>query len=352
MNLLFFLSGVVFCFVVQYLNNGFLGTSTNFGLAHKSVDTLLVETVVQRVKNDNRMQTNNSTKTEFFHDSIRNSRLREKRWRLVVVVMSTPTHVHTRKVVRETWAVNRPSNTKVFFAVGIEHLTEAAAGLVKTESDNYGDLILLENFQESYRNLTQKLVETMKWLDKNLQSDFVMKVDEDSFVRMDEVVKALESKPQENLYWGYFSGAATIQKYGKWAEPDYFLCDYFLPYAVGGGYVLSGDIVQYLAVNAEKLLIFKNEDVSMGTWLAPLKINRIHDTEFNTESISRGCFNSYLVTHPHNVFGLLTFSSNLRKNGKLCSKEYVYYRSYVYNWTVSPYYCCERSKSKHSRLTD
>ena len=342
-NLLFFLSGVIFCFAAQnlykYMENIHITASTRYSQTHNSVETLLVETVVQRVKTNNQIQTGLSSL-----NSIRNSRLRERRWRLVVVVMSTPTHVRTRKVIRDTWALTKPSNTVVYFAVGIEHLTEMAAGLIKTESDTYGDLILLENFQESYRNLTQKLVETIKWLDENLQTDYVMKVDEDSFVRVDEVVKALESKPKENLYWGYFSGAAPIQKYGKWAEPNYFLCDYFLPYAVGGGYVISSDIVHYLAVNSEKLLIFNNEDVSMGTWLAPLKINRIHDTNFNTESISRGCFNSYIVTHPHNVFGLLVLNRSLRESGKLCPKEKYYYGSYVYDWNKSPYYCCERTK--------
>ena len=351
-NLMFFLSGVAVCFVVQNFYKEPLTTSTNYSLSREGVETLLVETVVERVKNDKRIQSQNlnTTETEFL---VRNSRLREKRWRLVVVVMSTPKHSRTRKVIRDTWALDKPSNTNVYFAVGIEQLTETEIGVIKTENDNYGDMILLENFQESYRNLTQKLVETIKWLDKSVQTDFVMKVDEDSFVRLGEVVQALESKPKEKLYWGYFSGAAKIQKYGKWAEPDYFLCDYFLPYAVGGGYVISSDIVQYLAANADKLLIFKNEDVSMGTWLAPLNINRIHDTDFNTESSSRGCFNSYLVTHPHNVFGLLTLSSNLRKYGKLCSNEYFHYGSYIYNWTVSPYYCCERTKySKHFQSHD
>ncbi len=39
----------------------------------------------------------------------------------------------------------------------------------------------------------------------------------------------------------------------------------------------------------------------MGTWLAPLKVNRVHDVRFDTEFRSRGCSNSYLMSHKQSV---------------------------------------------------
>lgn len=42
---------------------------------------------------------------------------------------------------------------------------------------------------------------------------------------------------------------------------------------------------------------FPNEDTTVGMWLAPLSIVRVHDLTFDTGSKSRGCFNSFLVTH-------------------------------------------------------
>ena len=47
----------------------------------------------------------------------------------------------------------------------------------------------------------------------------------------------------KSLYWGFFDGRAPVQKQGKWAQKDYHLCDRYLPYAVGGGYVLSQVII-------------------------------------------------------------------------------------------------------------
>ena len=44
---------------------------------------------------------------------------------------------------------------------------------------------------------------------------------------------------EQGLYWGFFDGRAPVMKKGKWAEKDYKLCDKYIPYALGGGYVLS-----------------------------------------------------------------------------------------------------------------
>lgn len=43
--------------------------------------------------------------------------------------------------------------------------------------------------------------------------------------------------------------------------------------------------------------MFVNEDVSVGIWLAPLRIERRHDRRFDTEWRSRGCLNHYVITH-------------------------------------------------------
>lgn len=345
-NLMFFFGGVIFCVGMQSLKKYTENEprSASFHQTRNSVETVIAEIMVQGVKEKSCNLSAYSTDNEFSSQGLgRIDSQRRGKWRLVVVVLSAPTHIRTRRVIRETWALTRPENTVVYFAVGIDNLSDTTASLVKRENNIHADLLLLENFRESYRNLTQKLLETLKWVHKNLVVDYFMKVDEDSFVRLAEVVMALDSKPTENLYWGYFSGAAPVQKYGKWAESNYFLCDNFLPYAVGGGYVISSDLVHYLASNWNRLLIFINEDVSLGTWLAPLTINRIHDSSFNTESVSRGCFNSYLVSHPYTIFGLLSFNRSLRDTGKLCTKEWRYYNAYKYDWSVPPRYCCDRS---------
>ena len=43
---------------------------------------------------------------------------------------------------------------------------------------------------------------------------------------------------------------------------------------MGAAYILSSDLVEYLSLNAPKFKLFYNEDVSIGTWLAPIRVNR------------------------------------------------------------------------------
>lgn len=52
---------------------------------------------------------------------------------------------------------------------------------------------------------------------------------------------------------------------------------------VGGGYVLSHLLVDFVARNGMLLKAYANEDVSVGTWLAGLNVHYVHDPRFDTE---------------------------------------------------------------------
>ena len=59
---------------------------------------------------------------------------------------------------------------------------------------------------------------------------FLLKVDDDTFVRLAPLVEALQAvileSPFEDtlpLYWGYFDGRAPVQKKGKWKESTWVL---------------------------------------------------------------------------------------------------------------------------------
>lgn len=61
------------------------------------------------------------------------------------------------------------------------------------------------------------------------------------------------------------------------------LCDTYLPYALGGGYVLGRPLVAHVVAAAPLLAAYTSEDVSVGAWLAPLNVTRRHDVRFDTE---------------------------------------------------------------------
>ena len=73
-------------------------------------------------------------------------------------------------------------------------------------------------------------------------------------------------------------GRAPVQTKGKWADTSYKLCDRYIPYALGGGYVLGRELVKFVADNSRILEPYNSEDATLGAWMAGLKVNRKHDT--------------------------------------------------------------------------
>nr|CAG4649539.1 EOG090X0A8N [Scapholeberis mucronata]SVE93770.1 EOG090X0A8N [Scapholeberis mucronata] len=260
---------------------------------------------------------------------------------LLVLVMSNPTKSATRQVIRDTWLSSNPDRVKHLFLVGSKGLTKEVLNEITEEHAMYNDMMVLDFISESYSSLTTKVLAGFQAAKSNYVFDFILKCDDDSFVRMPLLVKALQNQPQNLLYWGFFKGGSTVFQKGKWKESEWFLCDTYLPYAQGGGYILSSDLVEYLVKNAPLLQHYKSEDVSVGVWLSPLKINRVHDVRFDTEFKSRGCYNDYLITHKQSANDMRTKHNNLLTTGKLCQSEVRLRYSYNYNWTVSPSKCCK-----------
>lgn len=260
---------------------------------------------------------------------------------LLIVVLSDPVKTATRKVIRETWSSLKSDSVKTLFAIGSKGLNKETLSTIEEEQHSFNDILFLESVEEGYNSLASKLLTSLKTIHSREKFSFVLKCDDDSFVRVPELVKELTNQPQEKLYWGFFKGGSSVFRKGKWKEEDWFVCDTYLPYALGGGYILSADLVEYLVNSSRFLQQYKSEDVSLGLWLSPLNIHRVHDVRFDTEYKSRGCFNSYLITHKQSTVQMREKHANILKTGKLCPSEERIRYSYVYNWTVPPSKCCK-----------
>ncbi|XP_042336116.1 beta-1,3-galactosyltransferase 6 [Sceloporus undulatus] len=263
---------------------------------------------------------------------------------LAVLVASGPKYTERRSIIRSTWLSGAGSGGAVWgrFVVGTGGLAEEERHTLELEQSRHRDLLLLPDLRDSYENLTAKVLAMYVWLDQHLDFRFVLKADDDTFVRLDVLVEELRSKEPRRLYWGFFSGRGRVKSGGKWKENAWLLCDYYLPYALGGGYVISADLVRYLRLSQEYLNVWQSEDVSLGAWLAPVDVKRVHDPRFDTEYKSRGCNNKYIVTHKQSIEDMLEKHQTLAKEGKLCKEEVKLRLSYVYDWSVPPSQCCQR----------
>ena len=264
---------------------------------------------------------------------------------LVILILTAVDHRGARDTIRKTWFSQLYPNVTLWFCIGTSGLSQSSSRDLQAENTAHSDLLLLPNIRESYQGLTVKLLESFKWLNQKVDFQYVIKADDDTFIRVDKILADLQTKPLERLYWGFFDGRANIKKTGQWAENKWILCDKYLPHARGGGYVLSADLINYIASNANMLQVFNSEDISVGTWLGPLNIDRIHDPRFDTEYVSRGCNNDYIITHKQREEDMEEKWNNLKVNGQLCSKELKLKLSYVYNWKAFPSQCCIRNDS-------
>lgn len=241
--------------------------------------------------------------------------------------------------------------TKHFFVLGTLGL-QNTTGIVD-EQAKYNDLLLLDDHEDTYTELTVKLVKSLKELEgKKISYKYLLKCDDDTYTKLDFMAEALnqydlkleklkqkgETLKNLQLYWGYFDGRAPIRRSGKYEEKDFNLCGQYLPYAVGGGYVLSKDLVTYIATHSDTLSQYRSEDISVGTWLSPMRnVHRWHDVRFDSWYTPRDCKHRQFVLHKRSVKDMKEIF-----NGNPCHaeqrKQKLY--EYFYNWNGFPSQCC------------
>ena len=238
---------------------------------------------------------------------------------LLVIIMSKPSHSLQRYFIRRTWAKKPPENTLLYFTLGTKDITPSIKSELEYEHQRYNDLLLLLNYTDTYQTLTQKMLKTFIVIDRTITFDYVLKVDEDSIVNLVLAKRALDTLPKESTYIGFCNKRGYIAKVGKNSEINYKMCDKYLPFAFGGGYALSHDVVRYIATYSHRLRIFANEDVSVGTWLATLDITFSHDFRFRIgKRRYGGCSNFYLVISPVTIRDLIVANKTLHTKEQLC----------------------------------
>ncbi|XP_070168759.1 beta-1,3-galactosyltransferase 6-like isoform X1 [Polyergus mexicanus] len=271
------------------------------------------------------------------------------KYRLIILILSSPDNLERRDTIRKTWLTDRNHDAMMrhFFVVGTQDILPEQRNTLQSEKEKFDDLLLLPKLQDSYSILTKKVLYAFKGIYERYNFDFLLKCNDDSYILVHTILKELDrwqnKGTRRELYWGFFNGRALVKRNGPWKETDWILCDYYLPYALGGGYVLSYNLVKFIASNADILKLQNSEDISVGLWLAPLvNIERKHDVRFDTEYRSRGCSNQYIITHKQTIQSMRNMHEYYQTSGVLCSKEVRNRMSYQYNWTAPPSQCCNR----------
>ncbi|XP_042383229.1 hydroxyproline O-galactosyltransferase GALT6-like [Zingiber officinale] len=220
---------------------------------------------------------------------------------LFIGILSAGNHFAERMAVRKSWmrTVRKSSNIVARFFVALHGRKEVNIEL-KKEAEFFGDIVMVP-FLDSYDLLVLKTVAICEYGVRSVSARYIMKCDDDTFVRVDSVINEVKKVPSDkSLYIGNINYHHQPLREGKWAvtyeewpEEDY------PPYANGPGYVVSSDIAHFIIYNFEKhkLRLFKMEDVSMGMWLEQFNNSRAIEYVHSLKFCQFGCIDGYYTAH-------------------------------------------------------
>merc|ERR1740130_217670 len=115
-----------------------------------------------------------------------------------------------------------------------------------------------------YRALPRKLKESYRWALAHTQAKWLLKIDDDSYVRIGEleaVASEWSDKGYTMLAGGFFTG--VVGRSGKWAERKY-KPNRYPPFPSGAGHAVNRALAQWVVDNADTLIEYQGEDTSMG----------------------------------------------------------------------------------------
>ncbi|XP_070547486.1 uncharacterized protein [Ptychodera flava] len=195
---------------------------------------------------------------------------------ILVGVISRAKDIQARQVIRSTWAKKfhnaGPLKAITVFILGHEHDNQRQ---LEEENASHSDIIQWK-INESYKNLTLKTVMFLKWAATYCRNaHYVIKIDSDVFVNVDNMVQLLMTAPRSSFYLGDTKVATQPirQPRSKWFTPSEAWRDStYPPYNDGHAYVMSADVVIKAYEASLKSSIFPWEDVYVGALLANIGI--------------------------------------------------------------------------------
>eukprot|EP00249_Psilotum_nudum_P022360 c28485_g1_i2 orf=183-2384(+) len=242
---------------------------------------------------------------------------------LFIGVLSAASHFAERMVVRKTWmqsSLITSSNVVARFFVALHSSKEVNAQLLK-EAAFYEDMVIVP-FLDRYELLVLKTVAICEYGVRNISAKYIMKCDDDTFVRVESVLYEVKATHHEHgLYMGNMNLYHKPLRLGKWAvtyaewpEEDY------PPYANGAGYIITNDIANFIVSQHANhtLRLFKMEDVSMGLWVVQFNTSYNIYYHHNWKFCQVGCVADYFIAHYQSPRQMLCMWENLQQGKPQC----------------------------------
>ncbi|KAM0982565.1 hypothetical protein ACFXTH_015463 [Malus domestica] len=240
---------------------------------------------------------------------------------LFIGILSAGNHFAERMAVRKSWMQHnliRSSKVVARFFVALHAKKEVNVEL-KKEAEFFGDIVIVP-YMDNYDLVVLKTVAICEYGVRTRAAKYIMKCDDDTFVRVGAVIREAHKVPEgRSLYVGNINYYHKPLRYGKWAvtyeewpEEDY------PPYANGPGYILSSDIAKFVVSEFErrKLRLFKMEDVSMGMWVEKFNSSKPVEYRHSLKFCQFGCIEDYYTAHYQSPRQMMCMWGKLKQLGR------------------------------------
>ncbi|GMH23268.1 hypothetical protein Nepgr_025111 [Nepenthes gracilis] len=194
------------------------------------------------------------------HDSLSSG---EGDMRIFIGILTLPDQYQRRHFLRLIYGTQTPvAGAQVDVKFVFCNLTkEDQKVLVALEIMRYDDIIILdckENMNKgktyTYFSSLPEMLNDSDHLRPHPPYHYVMKADDDTYFRLEHLVKSLKPLPREDLYYGYVIPCTSM--------------DPFVEYMSGMGYLISWDLVEWIRESEiPKEQLEGPEDKMLGEWL-------------------------------------------------------------------------------------
>ena len=200
---------------------------------------------------------------------------------LLIVVPIRPSDQDTRQLIRDTWfeGFKNSQDIALRFALGTRTMPLKEQTVYTKENETFGDIIFID-LKEDFGALTNKTLAAISWAHRHVNFSYFMKCDDATYVFVKDLIVELKQRPTTTkLYYGDFMFDQHVghRRKGKWADTNWNLGPRYIPFARGGGYILSHDLVAILSRDAPHLKWHINEDTAIGAWMSSFDHERKMD---------------------------------------------------------------------------
>ncbi|KAA3458376.1 hydroxyproline O-galactosyltransferase GALT6-like isoform X1 [Gossypium australe] len=253
---------------------------------------------------------------------------------LFIGILSAGNHFAERMAIRKSWMQHnlvKSSIVHVRFFVAVnpvlnhhlyvleQHPRKEVNVELKNETEFFGDIVIVP-YMDNYDLVVLKTVAICEYGARTVSAKFIMKCDDDTFVRVDAVMnEAKKVNGDRSFYIGNINYYHKPLRFGKWAVTyEEWPEEKYPPNADGPGYILSSDIALFIVFEFERhnLSLFKMEDVSMGMWVE--RFNRLKPVDYvhTIKFCQFGCIEDYYTAHYQSPRQMMCLWKKIQRQAK------------------------------------